>query len=164
MYFSLLLIFSCTSEKEEYMHLFDGVNFRLKDGETVGKTDAKVLQKYNTYFNNLDSAQIPLFKYIRGTTYEIFIGLPLDFDINEILHHKILNIYSLNKKLDPKSDTSIYFLNYYDKQNNNYFEEYLIKPTETSLIYLAAFITLTEHEEFFSGNIELQERLMKKLP
>jgi hypothetical protein len=158
----MITVFSCSNKRQSKIQLFDELYFNLKDGEALAEIDTEVLQKYNAYFNNLDAVQIPLFKYIKNNTYEIFIGLPVGVETTQLLSSKQLKIRSLNTKYVFEGDSSFYSFRYHLEQSAACLEEYFNRPTETSFIYMAAITYRNTQDEGVLCDLELFKRLTNK--
>lgn len=81
-----LLVYSCTnSNNNNAIYLFNNLRIRTLEKESIRQINSKEEATYNTYFNNRDLIQIPIFKYVEGENYKLFIGLPYQFNIDKIV-------------------------------------------------------------------------------
>lgn len=81
-----LFFYSCTnSNNKNTIKLFNNLNIIVLQNESIKQINSSIEASYNTYFNNRDLIQIPIFKYIEGKNYQLFIGLPYQFTIDKII-------------------------------------------------------------------------------
>lgn len=81
-----LSCYSCTnSSNDDTIKLFNNLNIKVLQNESIQQINSSVESSYNTYFNNRDLIQIPIFKYIEGKNYKLFIGLPYQFSFDKFI-------------------------------------------------------------------------------
>ncbi len=164
MFFTLCLIASliaCSKEKEKSNEvlLFNNIVFALQKGEVVEPIDEPVKNKYFKYLGN-QNIQIPLFRYIKHTNYEIFIGLPFNTSIKDIVDSQL-------NKTEAK-DTSSLFQNspsaFYKKNNKDdvYITAYASEIDKKSLIYITAITASKALSDSLFNQNELSKRIVIK--
>lgn len=118
-----LLIFSnCSnSSNDKQVVLSNGISFKLQKGESNTTIDQNIINYYESYCNIDIENQIPLYKYIKHSKYEIYIGLAIGNNALSTMFHKgekykntgqLIYIDSLNNSIGYKI-------------KNNFFTEHL---------------------------------------
>lgn len=143
--FVFLFIFSCSNEKENEIPLFNGLTFQLNEGESIGEIDSRAKENYAQYFNS--PFQIPLFKYIKHSNYEIYIGLPYNTSIEVMTQYELNKQDSSLAKLNLETDSISYYKEY--EKYNFHIAEYAVKKEGNSLIYIA---TLSDSIGFITSS------------
>ena len=152
--FVFIIIFSCSNEKENELPLFNGLTFQLNEGESIGEIDSKAKENYADYFNS--PIQIPLFKYIKHSNYQIFIGLPYNTSIEAMTQYELNKQDSSIAKLKLKTDSISYYKEY--EKHNFHITEYAVRKEGNSLIYIA---TLSDSIGFITSS-DLSNRINLK--
>lgn len=149
--FLLISIFSCSSKKENEIPLFNGLTFQLNEGESIGEIDSRAKGNYAEYFNS--PIQIPLFKYIQHSDYQMFIGLPYNTSIESMTQYELNKQDSLIANLTFESNSISYYKEY--ERNNFHITEYAVNKEGNSLIYIA---TISDSTVFITSS-DLSNRI-----
>lgn len=75
--------YSCSSSGDR-VELPNRRSFLAAAGERILSPDARDEKRYRTYFNNLDSIQIPLFRSVYHSDYTLFLGIPIGTTIENL--------------------------------------------------------------------------------
>lgn len=126
---------SCSSENSNEVSLFNGLVFKMHQGESVEDIDSKIKNNYSDYFDD-NRIDIPLYKYIKHNNYEIFLGLPYNTSSEAMIQSQLEKQDSSIIKFTVESDSSSFYKEY--MKNNFYIAEYAIKTRNSSLIYICA--------------------------
>ena len=145
---------SCTSKKQDEIPLFNELTFKIHDGEAIGEINSNTKNQYFKYFNN-QPVQVPLFKYIKHTNYEIFIGIPYDTSIEVLVKSQIEKQDSSINNF--KSDSLYYYKNY--KRDAFYITEYAAKVAGKSLIYISTMSDSRKLTDSLFNESELSNRI-----
>lgn len=120
------LLVSCSTNKKKDIVLVNDYYFKMMPGESISDNSQDVIDRYEKYFNNDDSIQIPLYKYIKNENYQLFIGLPMESNLmklqsREMVHDSVLiNHSGQNTAYYQYSKDSLLLTHYYampDKKN-----------------------------------------------
>jgi len=114
-----IFLFSCNTKKENGISLFNNYVFRLLPNEQPLKITDVTKREYFKYIQN-KSIQIPLFRYIKSNLYELYLGLPVNVALSEILKPNLS--YSVRK-----TDNLRYDFKEYKTLDNYYVVEYVVK-------------------------------------
>lgn len=101
----LFFLFSCTNNisSSKKVELFNHTYINLEDGDKVLEITPVVKEKYLNTFSQ--SLQIPLFRYVGNKDYEMFIGIPFNTSLSELI-----TAYSASAgKIETTTDSSTYF-------------------------------------------------------
>jgi len=148
--------FSCSTDIDESkIFLFNNIYFQLENKESFTE-----LTKENTdlYFNLIDNndLQAPLYKYITGDGYQLFIGLPIATDFNSI-KNSISDESIVSGSLDDKSSRYVYLNFNKDKKN---ITKYLLE-IDKNLVYI--ILTSDTDEKLSVSEIEnITKRIIKE--
>lgn len=129
--FVTILFCSCTTDQK--VPIFNGITFDLHQGETVGDIGQDVKDVYTLHFNNSD-IQIPLFKYIRHEDYEIFIGIPFNTTLEQLISQRGTENHTENRPPTYYKTSTI---------DGQYLIEFAGRFNGNNLLYIAA---LTDSE------------------
>lgn len=145
---------SCGSKKQHEIQLFNELTFQIYKGEAITDVNYNSKTQYFKYFNN-QTIQIPLFKYIKHNDYEIFIGIPYNTSIENMLKNQ------LEKQDCTMTNFRIDSLAYYKKyvRDNFYITEYATKSPSKSLIYIATISKLANLSDSLFNELELVKRI-----
>lgn len=155
--YTLLIIFfvGCASSKKNDIMLLNNYHFKLAAGEKVEPNDKEIVNRYEKYFNNDDSLQIPLYRYIKSTDYEMFIGIPMTTTLPQVSRLEMNRDTLLTAR-----DTQTSSFKQYQK-DSLYVTRYFTSPDRENLM---AFFVLTKSEKISDSlfNEELfSERIYK---
>ncbi|MFW5804638.1 MAG: hypothetical protein ACOCWG_05355, partial [bacterium] len=109
--------------------------------------------KYSQYFNNKKNIQIPLFKYIRNDSYEIFLGIPFNTTLEEI---KKLELKSINDSVSHAEDDVPFFKSY--QKDYFYLTEYITKHDE-QLVYIFTLSNSPNHSDSLFNKLNIVKRI-----
>lgn len=128
--FSISLLMSCTNAKRDEIPLFNKVYFKTLAGESSAEIDSTIKENYLQYLNS-DKIQIPIFKFIKHPKYDIYIGIPYNTSIGQIIQERTCIA-------DSSSICRIDSLTFYKsyKSRELYITEYAKQITENTLIYI----------------------------
>jgi hypothetical protein len=87
------LLAACATGKKSDVTLLNNERFALAPNESLEKNSQDVIDAYARFFNNHDTVQVPLYKYVKGDRYKLYIGIPVGTSIAKL------------KRVDPKADT-----------------------------------------------------------
>lgn len=80
----LFSIYSCSQDiNDERVNIIDSIYIELEDGESVTEMSKKNTDLYFNYIGNPD-LQAPLFKHIKGTNYDLFVGVPVGTNFSKM--------------------------------------------------------------------------------
>jgi predicted nucleotidyltransferase len=116
---TIIFLFSCNTKKENEINLFNNYVFRLLPNEQLLKITDTTKKEYLKYIQN-KSIQIPLFRHIKSNLYELYLGLPVNVALSEILKSNLS--YSVRK-----TDNLRYDFKEYKTLDNYYVVEYVVK-------------------------------------
>jgi hypothetical protein len=158
---SLILIthvLSCTSnENDKEVFLFNTLSFKLIQGENLVDINPEIKQNYHSYFKNTP-LQIPLFKCIKTSEYTIYLGIPYNTSIEELL-----KLPPAGQTSDPtrlQSDSSSYFFKTQTK-NTTHLSEYA-RVFDKNLIYIVAITNSKIISDSLFNHSELSNRFNYK--
>lgn len=126
----------------------------MNEGEEMGVITSSVKEIYAENFNNSE-IQIPLFRYIKHSNYQIFIGIPYNTSINELTQNQLRKQEDLISNL--KGD-SLYFYDRY-KRGDFYMTEYAAMFSNNSLIYIS---TISPSKEL-TDSLFIQSELLSRI-
>lgn len=156
-YLLLLSFFSCSTKHRNEISLFNDITFELREGETLQEIQPCITQLYQEYFNT-QKIQIPLFKYIKHKDYVIFIGIPYNTSIAEMITIKSEKQDSCH--LNLRSNTNTFFSTY--KKNGFYISEYATVLEDNSIIYVSTMAETKRAMDSLFTNTRLSERIKLK--
>ncbi|MEO0472354.1 MAG: hypothetical protein AAF206_22210, partial [Bacteroidota bacterium] len=109
--FSLLTAFALSSCQQEtpsnQIALFSDRCFRLNLNEDVPDIDQAIADRYAAYFNNGQSP-VPLFRYVRADSCDIFLGLPYGSTLDKLMTGKLIN--QDRDLFGIETDSAIFFI------------------------------------------------------
>lgn len=149
-----LSILSCSDVNRNIIPLFNEITFEMNEGEEMDVITSSIKDIYAENFNNSE-IQIPLFKYIKHSNYQIFIGIPYNTSINKLTLNQMRKQEDLISNL--KSD-SLYFYDRY-KRGDFYMTEYAAMFSNNSLIYISTISPSKELTNSLFIQTELKRRL-----
>ena len=149
----IVLIFSCTNEKKNEIILFNDIQLNLNDDEKVVDINPEITKRYFTHLRS-HPFQIPLFKYIKNSNYEVFIGIPTGASINKLINSQIIK--QAGTLVDSKSDSVSYLFKKYEKENY-YLTEYVL-DYEKNLFYLLSVCNSKHFSDSLFNYLELSKR------
>ena len=153
----IVSVLSCTTEKRNEIPLFNEVTFILLEGENIVDIKPAITERYFSHFIN-HSFQIPLFRYIENSNYEIFIGIPYGTSIKKLINSQLINQDS--SLIDSKSDSVSYYFKKHEKKSS-YITEYAVN-FENNLIYILSVTNSKEVSDSLFNYFELSERFDSK--
>lgn len=153
----LLLIFSCSRPNSNELPLFNQLVFELGPGESVAPLNERINQAYTGFFKQ-DSIQVPLYKSIHHADYQLFIGLPFETSVPDMIRDQ-LNPQD-SSTLDIRSDS----LSFYKKSHSGdvYLAEYAEAYPDGSLIYVSAISHSEKHRDSLFNATQLSQRIRSK--
>lgn len=152
----LIFTFSCSSDTDENkIYLFNDISFQLDKKEAVTDLTKEITDLYFSYLDNAD-IQAPLFKYITGEGYEIFIGLPIATDFNK-LKNSIESDDIITGSTDNNS--SQYFYHNFNHNEKN-ITKYLLE-IDKNLVYII-LISDTDKKLSVSEQQSISKRITKE--
>jgi hypothetical protein len=154
-----LFLFSCSNkggDSNSDIPLFNDCTFKLHSGELLTESNTATQRLYENYFNNTD-IQIPLFKHIKHTEYDIFIGIPVGTSV-EGMSKTVLEKH--NSTLDNFKKDRNYCYNQYIL-NGLYITELAIKIDDKSLFYISSITSNKLFVDTLLNYRELSRRILK---
>lgn len=149
----LLLLSSCSKNNtDKNVSLFNGISFHLKKSEKEERITPDINRKYKTLLVNHQDIEIPLFKYIKGEDYDIFIGLPYNTTLKRLYHSDSLrkNTPNIQYVLD-----SSYYLKNYERDSLKVQEAIISKGVKNSLFYIA---TISKNKNILNDSLDILNR------
>lgn len=124
-----LFLFSCSSDPDE-ITLDSEANYFLKKGENNSEKTKPVVDFYELYINHDIENQLPLYKYILGENYKIFIGM---------VYNDIPKLHNNAKMIKAEGENSFYNVDslYIGRKIITGDNKYVISfvSTDSSIIY-----------------------------
>ncbi len=140
-----LFINCCTAKPGSSIPLFNDITFTLHNHEKIAEIDSGVKEIFNSYFDH-KSIQIPLFRYIRSDSSQIFIGIPFRTSIKDLLEYNLSATYI---QTYSEGDSTTSFYKKY-KSDSEYIEIYA-RDFDNNLVYvLISTQSLTISDSLFS--------------
>ena len=159
---SLLTFISCNIDSENEIAIYNNYFFNKKSFEVNKEIDFKIKEEYNQRFSlpiQQKKGQIPIFKYLEGQEYKIFIGIPFQLSFEDITNQL------LSKKKEPiniSKNDNFFSINY--KENSQWVTESVIKLGDSSTIYLSTLqdsSNYVNNKNLFTSD-SIQKRFYKK--
>lgn len=152
----LISIISCSGGKRDEIDLFNGLSFKMEEGETLANIDFITSDMYTKYFNS-GNIQAPLFRHIKHAGYDIFIGIPYNTSIVAMVEDQLERKDSAITSF--RSDSLRYYKNY--KRDAYYITEYAAKAANKSLIYICTMSNTKELADSLFNELKLSERIIQ---
>ncbi len=128
---SIFFLLSCSNVKKDEIPLFNNVYFKTLAGEKSAEINPTIKENYPQYLSS-DKIQIPIFKYFKHPKYEIYIGIPYNTSIKQIIQERTNSADSLS--LTYKIDSLTYYKSY--EYRELFITEYAREITGKGLIYV----------------------------
>lgn len=126
----VVFLISCQSDYNKEIALYDDVKFELKNKEQKKEITKKIKDDYFLFVEKRQM-QIPLYRYIKGSNYAIYIGLPFNAEISDFSNTKLFEDKSC---LATKSKADLFeYTNY--KLDTLFVTEYVYKKRK-NLVYI----------------------------
>lgn len=160
----VILLFACqtSNSSDEQLELINGISFRLMEGEKVQTFSPEKTQRYLSWLQGLD-AQVPLFRYIKGSGRQIYIGLPVGADFPQLLKGELqgegMAMVERVEEIPASTSETLYDLygaQRYESSNSRW--NVYITSVNNTLLYV---IVLTDKQQASLGDDWLAERLLK---
>jgi len=152
--FLFVILFSCSTKNRNEIHLFNGLRLKLNSQEHIVKIQPSVKDKYTSYFNS-QTIQIPLFKHIIHSNYDIFVGIPFNTTIQELSKEKSKitcdTVYVFN------SDSNSYYQKYI--KNNLYITEYAKEYKDKGLLYISSVTKSKKISDSLFNQLDICKRI-----
>ena len=131
---TLLLLSSCKGTRNSNeLALFNNISFFLEENERIETITPQLSDDFQHYYQN-DHFQVPLFRCIKGAEYTIFIGLPFNTNIHDLIEFQKLLQDSVISELIT-DNTSYYLIE--RKIGDDYYMEYAINCDHNLISILA---------------------------
>ena len=142
----------CTSKQDQSVLLFNKISFKLNNAEEVVKIDTKKKEIFNSYFDKND-VQIPLFRCIKSDKYLIFIGIPFNTSLKELINYSLTQ--SLNQTFFEGDSISCFYKTYSNEkeQITTYARNF-----SNNLVYVLTVTNSTELSDSLFSTKELSNR------
>jgi len=157
-YYVLLLsvaLTACSPAPKDKVELFNGLSLKLNTGESLQNINPTIHETYISLFDNKNFS-IPLFKWIKGSDYSMFIGILYNASIEQFINSEIIN----RPAVDIKTDSVTYGFRK-SVSNGIYVAKYISKQGENDL-----FIVATTHFPLIADSLftyeKFESRLQKK--
>lgn len=143
LFFSALFIFSCNNTApENILPLFHDAGFTLHPGEK----NVQIIPKFQNNWQKLtDTLSIPLFKYIEGSDYRIYAGLPYNTDLKKL---NAVNLFP-NQLKNAQSDPTALYRTY--DLDARYLAEYCVDYQGNLLYFLTETDSAARRDSLFSS-------------
>ena len=153
----IIIVLSCSIKKEKEISLFNNIVFEMYDGEAIINIKPKILNMYTEYFNN-QLIQVPLFRYIESKNYKIFIGIPYNTSIEQLIKSQLAKPDS--SRLYLKSDSLFYFTKYV--KDGFYITEYASASENKPLIFTSTMADSQVLSDSLFNELELSKRIKSR--
>lgn len=154
---SLILFLSCTNVKNDEISLFNKLNFKILSGEYECEINSSTQDTYRRFFDN-NKIQIPFFKHIKHSNYDIFIGIPYNTSLKQIIQDRIQNLDTLSTKF--KSDSVSFFKAF--RKDIYFISEYSIIVSNKTLIYVSTLSLSKEVSDSLFNYLSLSKRIIQQ--
>ncbi|MEO0877686.1 MAG: hypothetical protein AAFY48_24050, partial [Bacteroidota bacterium] len=154
----LLPFLSCSSNapNDNELPLFNNLVLQLNTDETVQSITPASQEIYERHFSPGD-VQIPLYRHISHTEYDLFVGIPYRTSLKDLKETYFAIQDSTWNHLDKQIDSSSYYRIYQD--SSYYRAEYAAESEDGSLIYLAAVGDTTDFAASTFSTFDLTSRI-----
>ena len=125
--------FSCKNQGGSDLFLFNNVSFTLQQDEKVSTITNIEKDKFFSYFNE-QAPQIPIYKYIKTSTYTIYIALPYNTTIQNFSNSDFL---LCNRNTLTQVEDSVSHYNQYDCMGE-FVSEYVVSLGGNIIYFLAS--------------------------
>ena len=148
---------ACLSDREDdekIVKLFNGLKLQLSEDETVSPMLTDAIQKlFVSYLGDTVEASVPLFKHIKHSSYDIFVGLPFQQSINDFVNQNGLN----TKEVIHLTDSSTYDFRSYQKENVT-ISRYVVEKSDNLLLMLGVTVNKATSDDLL-GYKKLADRI-----
>lgn len=133
------------------INLFNDTSFSLERDESITQITPELRARFQSYFDAY-SFQVPLFKCAKSPEYTVFIGLPLNLNLNDLITGQNTDFSSVQN-----TDSLTYL--YKSRQiDNDYVSEYTINCNGNHILILAETSNKTIADSLFNYQ-KLSQRL-----
>jgi len=134
----LMVLTACFSTPKDKVELFNGLSLKLNAGEFLQNNNSSVQEIYFSSFDN-ENFSVPLFKWIKGNDYSIYIGILYNTPIEQFIRSEIINRPAIDMMTDSVTygfqksvSDDMYIAKYISKQGvNNLF---MVAMTRSHLV------------------------------
>lgn len=152
-----LFILSCKNDtSKRTIPIFNAISFQTNKGEKLSLKNQIVTETYKSYFSNED-IQIPLFKYIKGKNYSIYISIPYNTTLKNLEKQQFINP-KFNQKNFQTDSTSYFFRKFADK--STYISIYS-KEFDKNLIFVLTETNSKKISDSLFNKTKLSKRFIK---
>ena len=151
-----LILNACGTKNTSEVDLFNGLTFKLNEGERVVSNDEKSVELINSFYED-SNIQLPLFRKIKSENYQLLIAIPFSTHIEE-LRKKNSSVINENIDLDSEDPNVFYFSN---SQSNEYFTHYA-ESKENNLIYILAITDDKELSDSLFTKTLISKRIIQQ--
>jgi hypothetical protein len=148
----MLFLFSCESKNNSEIALFNNVFCNVQGNEKTIKITTDIKDEYFKYIENKKS-QIPLYRFIIGADYALYIGIPFNAKLNNLSEKKLFE-----SLVAEKSDSSTFYYKEY-VVDSLYITEYA-KEIDQNLIYILATTTSPDIQQRLFDVDSLSNRIV----
>jgi hypothetical protein len=153
--FLLPFLISCSGNDSNSLPLFNGYSFSIGKGEMKTKVNYISNDAYVKYFNKDSLVQVPLFYCLKQNFNQIFIGLPVTKNINQLIPKSD----SLLQYSESLIDSNSVFQKY--KQDKYFLTRYITR-LDTSAV-LAVYVLSEDSVQWTAFSKEaLKNRIVKE--
>lgn len=153
----LIISFSCVRKNTLSIDLYNDISFGLQKGENPAEIRSDVDKLYAAFFNH-QQPQVPLFRYVKHPNYKLFIGIPYDTSIQQLIKAQAAKALKAQGKFESGAG---YFYSQYQK-DGFYITEYAKELKKNSIIYISAMTTQKEIADSLFSKQNLSKRLTFK--
>ncbi len=146
----VIFFFACSSQNEECLSFFNGLEFKVEQGEKLLSIDELAKEEYSKLLTE-STIQIPLYRCLKGKDYKIFIGIPYDTSFEKL---RTFSLSSATLLEEEKSRSAIY-KKY--KKGEYYISEYVYQKGKNLLVVFG--VSYSEENVAFLSVENLSNRL-----
>lgn len=129
----------------------------MHKGETLMGIKPSINELYSAYFNNRQP-QIPLFKYVKHLNYQIFIGIPYDTSISNMIKAQLEKPDSL--RVFFESNPNYFFTKY--ERDGLYITEYASVYENRNILYISTITNMKEISDSLFNMSDVSTRIKLK--
>ena len=129
---------ACSSTPKDKVELFNGLSLKLNAGEFLQSNNSSIHEIYFSSFDN-ENFSVPLFKWIKGNDYSIYIGILYNAPIEQFIRSEIINRPAVDITTDSVTygfqksvSDDVYVAKYISKQGGN--NLFMVAMTRSPLV------------------------------
>jgi hypothetical protein len=146
-----------TSRETKEVFIFNNISFKILKNENIVDVNTLIIKEYQSFFAN-KKLQIPLFKCIKNKDYTMYIGIPYNTSINELINFQIMD--KPVNQTEFETDSLTYFFR--KKKNEGIYITEFSKVFNKNLIYILSKSNSEIVSDTLFNKTELSKRLIQK--